>query len=317
MVSHSWIARVEEKLRGGWIMCHTMRSRCRIFQPMGVIGIVSAATIFSPVLPATAQPIRVLVNGALVSFNGAPPRTVNGRVMVPLRGVFEEMGATVRYDAAARTVRAHRGRSRVQLRIGSNRASVNGRVRTLDVPAQVQQGRALVPLRFVSEAFGADVDWHEGERTVAIVSQYSPPPGGTGGNSGTTNPPASSSISVSLTTDKNSYRRGETVSFTITARNNSTTTRELNFSSGKSFDITVVPVGKADSPRWDWSRGMMFTMAMRTESLAPGETKSWEATWNQTDNARAVMPRGSYEARAKVTANGGIAAPSITLNLID
>jgi Copper amine oxidase N-terminal domain/Intracellular proteinase inhibitor len=314
-------------------MYHTTQ-RCRpAFRLLGMMGIVSCAGAFSPAFGLAVQPIRVQVNGIPVQFNGASPLNINGRVLVPLRSVLERMGATVSYDAAARTIRVQRGgtgETKVRLRVGSSRAYVNGQMQTLDAPARVHRGNTLVPLRFVAEAFGAQIGWNEGQSTVSIASQQIPSPlSGTYANSaevdvindeaneGTPKPTAASPITVTLTADKDTYRAGETVAFTVTARNDSAIGQELNFSSGQSFDITVLPAGKEDSPRWDWSYDRRFTMELRTLALAPGETKTWSTTWDQKDNEGAVMPRGAYEAKAKLTANGHIPAAPITLTLTD
>lgn len=132
--------------------------------------------------PAAAQPdIRVLVNGTPVDFHGAAPEQANNRVLVPLRGVFEAMGAQVEYHPAAGRISAARGDTRVELTIGSLHATVNGQDRTLDVPAQLHSDRTLVPLRFVSEALGAEVHWDEAQRAVSIADAAVPPPPGPSG----------------------------------------------------------------------------------------------------------------------------------------
>jgi hypothetical protein len=125
---------------------------------------------------AAQEGIRVLLNAREIDFAGAEPEEVSNRVLVPLRGVFEAMGARVDYDPTARSITAVRGSTRVELTIDSVRATVNGRERTLDVPAQVRANRTLVPLRFVSEALGADVRWSSGERTVFITDSWVTPP---------------------------------------------------------------------------------------------------------------------------------------------
>jgi hypothetical protein len=64
------------------------------------------------------------------------------------------------------------------------------------------------------------------------------------------------------------------VTFTITARNASNTVQNLSFSSGQSYDIMVRPQGQSDAePLWQWSRGRMFTQAMREISLNAGEQR--------------------------------------------
>lgn len=123
----------------------------------------------APATPSHAQTIRVMVDGEPVFFD-QPPITVGGRVLVPLRGVFERLGALVQWDPRTNSVAAVGGGNEVQLVIGSRRAAVNGSVVLLDVPAMLVGGRILVPLRFIGEALGAAVDWDARARTVFIIS---------------------------------------------------------------------------------------------------------------------------------------------------
>jgi hypothetical protein len=119
-------------------------------------------------IAAKADQINVRVNGDPVSFSGTQPRAMNGRVMVPLRGVLEKMGATVDWMPATQTVVAAKGDMELNLPIGSRRATINGRDVALDVPAMTIAGSTMVPLRFVSEALGADVRWASATQTVLI-----------------------------------------------------------------------------------------------------------------------------------------------------
>jgi hypothetical protein len=155
----------------------------------------AAATLLSGVQPAAAQsdsyytqnrrttyrtyntrvynndyntPIGVSLNGRLIGVGSVAPVQVNNRVLVPLRGVLESMGATVGFDSNTQTVIVHRGATQISLRIGSRQAFVNGQRRALDVPAQLFRGRTLVPLRFVSESLGANVSWNTAQRVVFI-----------------------------------------------------------------------------------------------------------------------------------------------------
>jgi hypothetical protein len=124
--------------------------------------------------PAYGQIARVVVDGRVVNFD-QPPIVTGGRVLVPLRGVFEQLGASVEWNPATNVITALRGTTRVQLVIGSRQASVNGQPVTLDAPPLVVGGRTLVPLRFVSEAMGARVDYDYATGTVSV---YSPAAGG-------------------------------------------------------------------------------------------------------------------------------------------
>ncbi len=111
--------------------------------------------------------IQVEVNGSPLSFS-VPPTQVNGRTMVPLRGIFEALGAQVNWDSYSRTISANKGDTDVRLGIGNSSAVVNGRNVQLDAPAMILNGSTMVPLRFVSEALGADVKWFAATQTVSI-----------------------------------------------------------------------------------------------------------------------------------------------------
>lgn len=95
---------------------------------------------------------------------------INGRVMVPIRGVFEHMNAAVSWDPRTRVVTAHRGQDDIRLTINSYSALVNGRQVRLDSPATMVNGRTMVPLRFLSETLGASVEWIASSRLVEITT---------------------------------------------------------------------------------------------------------------------------------------------------
>ncbi|MGV3615035.1 MAG: stalk domain-containing protein [Fimbriimonas sp.] len=128
------------------------------------------AALFMTAAMSGAQSISVNVDGDRVDFRGTEPAYINGRVLVPLRGVFEQMGASVNWRPATRTVTARKGDKDVRLRIGERTASIDGQPVTMDVPAQIIDGSTMVPIRFLSESLGADVSWNSSERLVMIDS---------------------------------------------------------------------------------------------------------------------------------------------------
>ncbi|MBC8142433.1 MAG: copper amine oxidase N-terminal domain-containing protein [Armatimonadetes bacterium] len=138
---------------------------------------LSIATLFalSATTFAEAQGnISVTVNGDAVAFTGQPPMSQNGRTLVPLRGVLEKIGATVRYSGPTKTIRATKGDTNISLTLGENEATVNSRQVKLDVPAQAVNGTTLVPLRFVAESLGADVRYDGASRVIAIRTDGKP-----------------------------------------------------------------------------------------------------------------------------------------------
>lgn len=120
---------------------------------------------------AGAEPIRVVVNGAPVHFANAQPTQVAGRVMIPLRGVLERLGASrIQWRPQQQAVVVNAPTGRMRLEIGSRTAMVDGQPVLLDVPPMILQNTTMVPLRFVSENLGARVDWLANTQTVYIAT---------------------------------------------------------------------------------------------------------------------------------------------------
>ncbi|MGE5398022.1 MAG: copper amine oxidase N-terminal domain-containing protein [Chitinophagales bacterium] len=129
-----------------------------LFPLLGTNGQVQAATP------------KVEINGATLSFD-VPPTIENGRILVPLRTVFEKMGAQVSWDSATATVKAVKGSTVVVLQIGSLTPTINGNVKPIDVAGKTVHGRTLAPLRFVCEAFGGTVNWNADTQTATVKTK--------------------------------------------------------------------------------------------------------------------------------------------------
>ena len=110
-----------------------------------------------------------LSNNGVQTTLDVPAQTINDRTMVPLRAIFEALGASVDWDDATQTVTSVRGDITVTLEINSDTLYKNGEGKTLDVPAQLVDERTLVPVRAVAEAFDARVEWDEETQTVTIT----------------------------------------------------------------------------------------------------------------------------------------------------
>ncbi|MEG0385842.1 MAG: stalk domain-containing protein [Solibacillus sp.] len=97
-------------------------------------------------------------------------KVVNNRTLVPLRAIFEELGATVQWNQKDKTITAKKGQTAIWLKVGSKSAKINNNTVTIDVPAQVYNGSTLVPLRFISESFGVKTTWNAKEETAILTS---------------------------------------------------------------------------------------------------------------------------------------------------
>lgn len=115
-----------------------------------------------------ANEIKVVINGSKVSFD-VKPVIEDGRVLVPVRAIFEKLGANVSWDQKTRTVNSQMGDRKVSLTIDDTCVNVNGEKRVIDVPARILDGRTLVPVRAVSESYNCDVKWDGNTRTVTIT----------------------------------------------------------------------------------------------------------------------------------------------------
>ncbi|HTW83911.1 MAG TPA: copper amine oxidase N-terminal domain-containing protein [Candidatus Sulfotelmatobacter sp.] len=98
----------------------------------------------------------------------------DNRLFVPLRSMFEAMGATVSASADGLTVTAQKPGAMISVTVGKNEVVVNGESRPLDVAPIVYHGIVLVPVRVISEAMGAYVQWVPGQRVVVV--RYLPTP---------------------------------------------------------------------------------------------------------------------------------------------
>jgi hypothetical protein len=134
-----------------------------------LVAAVAAAAIASAQGTDQGNDITVTLNGSPIHFRGQGPVMSQDRVFVPLRGVFQRMGAHVDWDPSTQTVSADRGQTHVRLTIGNRTASINGQPTNLDLPAEIIEGSTMVPLRFISEALGANVDWNDQDQTVLIA----------------------------------------------------------------------------------------------------------------------------------------------------
>jgi hypothetical protein len=97
-------------------------------------------------------------------------------ILVPLRSLFEQMGATVSYDPKSRTAIVSKPGSEVSVTVGKPEVVINGESRPLDVPPVIYEGAVLVPLRVLSEGMGAYVQWVPEKRTVVVRYVAAPPP---------------------------------------------------------------------------------------------------------------------------------------------
>ena len=118
---------------------------------------------------AAAASVSVTLNGKQLAFDTAP-YIENGRVLVPMRGVLESLGYSVHWKEHTQTVVAMKNGMELSLPLNSKTITVNDKQVSIDVPAQLHGSRTFVPLRFLAEYSGADVQWDAASSTVVIHS---------------------------------------------------------------------------------------------------------------------------------------------------
>lgn len=139
-----------------------MKRSCIFLLAIALIFILAGAVY-------AAGNVSVYVDNKAVSFPDQKPYIDgNNRTLVPIRFIAEEMGAEVDWDGAEQLVTITQNDTIIKLTIGERRASVNGNWKYFDTSAVIYNDRTMVPLRFISETLGADVDWEAKTKTVYI-----------------------------------------------------------------------------------------------------------------------------------------------------
>ncbi|MEA1973960.1 MAG: stalk domain-containing protein [Bacillota bacterium] len=113
--------------------------------------------------------INVFVDGKQLEFDVAPV-IVEGRTLLPLRGIFETLNIEVSWDGETKTVTGISNDKEIVLKVDSKVALINGKEVTMDVPAKIIDNRTMVPVRFIAESTGLNVSWDENSRSVMISS---------------------------------------------------------------------------------------------------------------------------------------------------
>lgn len=140
------------------------------------ITLIIAVFLISSVaisVSAAAENINVYLegfsgsDGEKINFD-VPPQTVNNRTMVPIRAIFEAMGATVDWDDSTQTATCVKENTTVKMTLNSTTEYINGVPHSMDVSPVIINGRTLAPARYVAEAFGYNVSWDEMTQSVLI-----------------------------------------------------------------------------------------------------------------------------------------------------
>lgn len=135
---------------------------------IAILFIMSISNILPFQLAFAQSEIKVKFNDSELLFD-AKPYVKDGRTLVPFRKILEAFGAEVSWDAGKEVVSAKKKTDEIYLKLGVDYAYVNGSKVSLDVAPEVANGRTFVPLRFIGENLGAEVNWDNSTGTVSIT----------------------------------------------------------------------------------------------------------------------------------------------------
>ena len=133
----------------------------------GMMAALLIACLAGTGYAASSEPVSLVINGEQQSYEKAPVKA-NGTVFVPMRDIFETLGATVEWSSETKQIEAVKGEDCVRIKVGSENAFVNNKVKEFSAAPYIDAGTTMVPVRFVSEALGATVTWDNASQAVNI-----------------------------------------------------------------------------------------------------------------------------------------------------
>lgn len=113
--------------------------------------------------------VKVKVDDTLLNFDVLPV-IQNGRTLVPMRAIFEALGASVEWNGETQSITAKNKDVTIQMQIGNNTLTKNGQSSQIDVSPQLIDGRTMVPVRAISDCFNVLVDWNGYTQTVSLFT---------------------------------------------------------------------------------------------------------------------------------------------------
>ena len=137
---------------------------------ISLVSVVILAMSSMICVSAADEGIKVYLEGSKVNFD-VQPQTINDRTMVPIRAIFEAMGANVTWDDVTQTAISTKDNTTVKMTLNSTTEYINDTAYAMDVAPVIINGRTLAPARYVAEAFGYYVNWDEMTQSVLISNK--------------------------------------------------------------------------------------------------------------------------------------------------
>jgi intracellular proteinase inhibitor BsuPI/copper amine oxidase-like protein len=269
------------------------------------LALALAALVTAAALAGAAAPVQVVYRGHIVT-TPAPVLELRHGTLVPLRPVVTALGGRLAWNEAATVAMVRYGGRQLAVDLRTHTVRLDKeRLRDLVVPCEVR-GHLLVPLAAIERLFRVRGQWRPGRRELSFAPLPKPRPvigraasGGAGQPPPNTQPAtAASGPLLTLTSDRQTYAVGAPVRLTMTVSNPARPTITLRFASGQQYDFEV---RRGTQPIWRWSAGRMFTQALTSMTIGPGERRVFSETWNQRDNKGQPVQAGTYTAIATLT----------------
>ncbi len=290
-------------------------------------SLASAETTATPIAQASTQPapdfgspptgqIPILYNDQHVYAR--PDVLKKGRVLaalvkggtifIPLRSMFEQMGATVSYDPSTKTATVTKTGAEVEVTVGKPEVIINGESRPLDVPPMIYQGVVVVPVRVISESMGAYVQWVPDRRLVVVrYVPATPPP-----TEAPAPPPPPEAVPPPPKPTPNPLKMGGYFRSYYFTRQNATNNpgTQFNFSPGAKYNSNGVNQASWNSAiaphvEWDFPGGGWIV----------GGTTSMPTRLTVRASLRPIMPRGRSACRRfRPTPNADDTLPGFTMS---
>jgi hypothetical protein len=146
------------------------------YDAAGNKGTATVKVTYTPAI-STKTVLLLTIDSDIVSINGkatsidAAPEIVDSRTFVPIRFIAEAFGATVDWLPETQGITITLGDHTIGLQIGNSTAVIDGSIISLDAAPYIKNGRTMVPLRVISEAFGGDVVWDPALHTITVTYQ--------------------------------------------------------------------------------------------------------------------------------------------------
>jgi hypothetical protein len=276
-----------------------MKRSCRTYS----VVLVALAAVAAPA--GAVAPVRIVYRGHTIHTTAPVVQFAHG-TLVPLRPVVAAVGGSMEWTRATQTaVVRYRGR-RLEVDERARKLRLNGQPMAGLPDSRRAHGQLLVPLAGLERFYGTRARWLPKQRLLSFAALPAPRPVIGHAASGVIQRPGAntqqasraSGLQLRLTSDRSAYKAGDPVMLTLTVTNPGATPVTLQFPSAQQYDFEVRRGGQAI---WRWSAGRMFTQALTSLTIGPGEKRVFTQTWNQRDDNGQAVAAGSYEAVGTLT----------------